>query len=509
MGWEHDSWFGNFPNHNTRTFFCGLIAEFTMETTNNRKWLILAAVGMGIFLATIDGSIVNVALPTLVEELGTDFTTVQWVVLAYLLTVTTLMLGIGRLADMKGKKPIYTTGFIVFTIGSLLCGLAANIYLLIGSRVLQAVGAAMTMALGMAIVTEAFPASERGKALGITGAIVSIGIVLGPTIGGLILGILPWNWIFYVNLPIGILGIYLVIRFVPSTIPPGGQRFDFWGAALLFVSLLSLLLALSFAQSSGFLSPIVFSLLLAFAGFIFLFIWLELRIEQPMIDLPLFSNLLFSTSLATGFITFIATAGTILLMPFYLENVLGYTPRQVGLLLAVVPLATGVIAPISGSLSDRFGSRRITVLGLSILVLGFMAVSTLDAQTSALGYVLRFLPVGIGLGVFQSPNNSAIMGAAPRHRLGIASGMLAVNRTLGQTTGIAVLGALWSRFVFSAASSDQAILTAGVTAAPPEAQVAGLQKTFFIVIGLMLVALCLAIWALRQERRGVTLQNPQ
>ncbi len=197
-----------------------------------------------------------------------------------------------------------------------------------------------------------------------------------------------------------------------------------------------------------------------------------------MIDLRLFKNLLFSTSLATGFITFIATAGTILLMPFYLENVLGYTPRQVGLLLAVVPLATGVIAPISGSLSDRFGSRRITVLGLSILVLGFLAVSTLDAQTSALGYVLRFLPVGIGLGVFQSPNNSAIMGAAPHHRLEIASGMLAVNRTLGQTTGIAILGALWSRFVFIAAGSDPAILSAGVTAAPPDAQVAGLQKTF-------------------------------
>jgi len=164
-----------------------------MQTQNNRKWLILTAVGTGIFLATIDGSIVNIALPTLVNELGTDFTTVQWVVLAYLLTVTTLMLGIGRLADMKGKKTIYTTGFIIFTLGSLLCGLSDSVYLLIGSRVVQGVGAAMTMALGMAIVTEAFPASERGKALGITGAIVSTGIVLGPTIGGLILGLMVLN----------------------------------------------------------------------------------------------------------------------------------------------------------------------------------------------------------------------------------------------------------------------------------------------------------------------------
>src|SRR5512134_2717549 len=172
----------------------------------SRKWYVLSAVGTGVFLATIDGSIVNISLPTLVSSFQTDFALVQWVVLAYLLTVTTLMLGVGRLADIYGKKPIYTAGFIVFTVGSVLCGLSSTIYALIGFRILQAIGAAMIMALGMAITTEAFPPSERGRALGISGTIVSVGIAIGPTLGGLIVKNLYWHWIYFVSLPVGVIG---------------------------------------------------------------------------------------------------------------------------------------------------------------------------------------------------------------------------------------------------------------------------------------------------------------
>ena len=197
----------------------------------SRKWYVFAGVAMGIFLSTIDGSIVNVALPTLVQELDTHLATVQWVVLAYLLALGTLMLSMGRLGDMIGKKSIYVVGFVIFTLGSVLCGLAPNVYWLIGFRVVQAVGGAMIMALGMAIVTESFPPSERGRALGLTGSMVSIGIVLGPTVGGLILSALSWHWIFFVNLPVGIVGTLMVIRFVPARRPAGRQRFDLAGAA--------------------------------------------------------------------------------------------------------------------------------------------------------------------------------------------------------------------------------------------------------------------------------------
>jgi EmrB/QacA subfamily drug resistance transporter len=470
----------------------------TEQIDYSRKWYVMAAVAMGTFLATIDGSIVNVALPTLTRAFNTQFSTVQWVVLAYLLTVTTLMLSVGRLADMRGKKPIYTAGFAIFTLGSVLCGLSPSVYALIAFRVLQGVGAAMTMALGMAIVTESFPPSERGKALGISGAVVSVGIVVGPTLGGLIIDALSWHWIFFVNLPIGLLGILMVGRFVPAFKPAGGQRFDFLGAATLFVALLALLLALTLGQEIGFAAPEVLALFAAAALFGPLFILIELRAEQPMIDLRLFKNSMFSVSLTTGFLIFVCIAGSIILMPFYLENVLGYGTRQVGLLLAVVPVGLGVTAPISGSLSDRFGTRPITVIGLAVLLVGFFALSTLGEDTTAPGYIIRFLPIGIGIGMFQSPNNSAIMGSAPRERLGIASGMLAVTRTLGQTTGIAVLGAVWASRVISYAPLAAG---GGATAAPPSAQVAALQDTFLVTTLLIAIALALAGWALVQDRR--------
>ncbi len=470
---------------------------FSSSPEHSHKWRVLLAVSMGTFLATIDGSIVNISLPTLVTSFQVDFALVQWVALAYLLTVTTLMLGIGRLADIYGKKSIYLSGFVVFTAGSVLCGISSSIYWLIGFRVLQALGAAMVMALGMAIVTEAFPPYERGRALGISGTVVSVGIAVGPTLGGLIVQHLSWHWIFFVNLPVGLLGIWLVARYVPALRPPGGQRFDYGGALTLCVSLLSLLVALTLGQRMGFGHRIVLLLAGNFILFLALFIFIELRLSQPMLDLRLFRSSLFSISLTTGFITFICLSGTLLLMPFYAENVLGYTPQQTGLLMATVPVALGGIAPLSGSLSDRFGSRPITVAGLAVLVLGFLAVSSLDGHTTTLGYVLRFLPVGIGMGMFQSPNNSAIMGAAPRDRLGVASGMLAVTRTLGQTSGIAILGALWAGRVFQRAGER---LAGGATSAPIPAQTLALRDTFTIVSVLIVLALSLSLWGLAKER---------
>ncbi len=464
----------------------------------SRKWYVMAAVSMGVFLATIDGSIVNVALPTLVRELDTNFATVQWVVLAYLLTLSTLMLGMGRLGDMVGKKPVYTTGFVVFTIGSVLCGIAPNVYWLIAFRVLQAIGGAMVFALGMAIVTEAFPPQERGKALGYIGTVVSIGIVVGPTLGGILIDAFSWHWIFLVNLPVGIVGTWMVIKFVPNFKPTGKQKFDYAGAVTLFVGLFALLLALTWGQQLGFSDPRILALFAISIVFIAIFIAIERRSAQPMIDLALFKNNLFSINLITGFITFISIAGSIILLPFYLENVLGYSTQQVGLLLAVVPIVLGIVAPISGTMSDKFGTRPITVIGLVLLLLGYYAMSTLDTQTSAVGYILRLLPIGLGMGVFQSPNNSAIMGAVPRQRLGIASGLLSVTRTLGQTTGIAVLGAFWAARVIAYTGQ---ILEGGATTAPIEAQVSGLQETFLSVMVLIAIGLALSVWGLVQERR--------
>jgi EmrB/QacA subfamily drug resistance transporter len=465
----------------------------------SRKWYAMAAVAMGVFLATIDGSIVIVAQPTLEKQLQTDFATVQWVVLAYLLTVTTLLLSVGRLADMIGKKPIYTSGVVVFTVGSALCGLAPTISWLIAFRVLQAVGAAMTMGLGAAIITESFPPQERGKALGIIGSVVSVGIVVGPVIGGILMDALSWHWIFFVNIPVGIVGFFMSLKFLPHLKPPGGQRFDFPGAITLFVSLISLLLALTIGQKIGFTAPAVLVLLVVWFVFLGIFIGIELRTSQPMVDLRLFRNQTLSINLTTALITFILIAGTTYLMPFYLENILNYEQQQVGLLMAVVPIMLGITSPISGVLSDRFGTRPITVIGLAVLVVGYYGLTMLDAHTTAWLYILLFMPIGAGMGIFQSPNNSAIMGAAPRTQLGVASGLLAISRVLGQTVGTALIGALWASRVFDHVGQR---LEGGATTAPPTAQVAGLHDTFFLIPILIIIALALGLWAWFGERRS-------
>ncbi len=469
-----------------------------------KKWYVMAAVGMGVFLATIDGSIVNIALPTLVEDFGAEFSTVQWVVLAYLLTVTTLMLSVGRLADMIGKKTPYTWGFIIFTIGSVLCGLSWSVHALIIFRILQAIGAAMVMALGMAIVTEAFPPGERGKALGISGSLVSVGIVVGPTLGGILIQALSWHWIFFVNLPIGIIGTWMVIRFVPSIRPAGGQKFDVWGGLIFFATLLMFLLALTLGQQIGFAAWPVLALLGISLILGIVFIYIEMRTRDPMLDLRIFRDRHFSVSMTTALITFICIAGATFLMPFYLENVLGYDPRQVGFLLAVVPIVLGIAAPISGGLSDRFGTRPIAVIGLTLLAVGYAALRTLTTQTTALGFILRFLAVGLGMGVFQSPNNSAIMGSAPRERLGVISGTLAISRTMGQTTGIALLSSIWVNRIIALSGGSRS----DVTGAPAGIQVDALQYTFTLVTILILIALGLGIWVWISERK-IKSQTPE
>lgn len=467
-------------------------------TDYSRKWFVLISVGMGIFLATIDGSIVNVALPTLVRALDTNFATVQWVVLAYLLTTTTLLLSMGRLGDMVGKKPVYVSGFVIFTLSSMLCGLSPSVYWLIGFRVMQAVGAAMTQALGIAIVTEAFPSHERGKALGISGTLVSVGIVLGPTLGGLLIDALSWRWIFYVNFPIGIIGTFMTLHFVPNVKPTGNQQFDFTGALMLFAGLLLLLLAMTFGQDRGFTDGLILVMLGTAVLLLISFIFIEKRVAQPMIDLQLFHNRLFSISLLTGLLVFVTVAGVFILLPFYLENMLGYGTREVGLLIAAVPILLGVMAPIAGTLSDKIGVRLIATSGLFVLFIGYIAMSRLGLTTSIPIYIISVLPFGAGVGIFQSPNNSAIMGSVPREKLGVTSGLLAITRNLGQTAGIALLGTIWAGRVAARAGL---MPTGGATAAPIGAQIAGLQDTFWVNVVLIGCAALLSGWGLILERR--------
>ncbi len=461
----------------------------------SRRWLVMTAIAMGVFLGTIDGSIVNSALPTLVDDLDTTFPAVQWVVISYLLTLATLTLLVGRLGDMWGKKPIYTGGFALFTVASTLCGLAPGIGWLIGFRVLQGVGSAMVFALGFAILTEAFPPSERGRALGLVGSFVSIGIAIGPALGGIIIDAASWHWIFLVNLPVGIVGTWTAWRFVPDIPAPGGQRFDRLGAAVFFAGLLSMMLGLTMGQRLGFGHPAVLSMLAAGVVAVVVFVAIERRVADPMLDLSLFRSRLLSVNLVTGFVTFVAIAGALFLLPFYLQGVLGYDTREMGVLLAVPAVTLGLFSPFSGSLSDRIGSRPVSVAGLAILVAGYLSLAALGTGTPGWVYILLVLPIGIGMGVFQSPNNSAILGSVPPQRLGVTSGLLTITRITGQLTGIAVLGTVWATIAVAPSAG------ADPTAAPAADQVAALRVAMTVAAALVGLAFLLAVWVWHREAR--------
>ncbi|MEJ5200736.1 MAG: MFS transporter [Anaerolineales bacterium] len=466
--------------------------------TATEKWLAFTGLGLGVFMATLDASIVNISLPTLEAEFDTTFAIIQWVILSYSLVVTSLILSAGRLGDMLDKKKIYLTGVVLFTLGSLTCGMAGSVGQLIAFRALQGIGATMMQALGMAQITEVFPAEERGKALGLMGSIVSLGIGFGPPLGGLLIGLVGWRAVFLVNVPVGMVTAWMVSRYVPHSVPhQGKQHFDIAGAVVMFLTLSIYALGMTLGQQNGFGSSLTRVLLgLALIGLI-IFIAIERRAKQPMVDLSLFRNVLFSLNLLMGFLVFLVMS-VVVILPFFLELVKGYSPQFVGLLMMAQPVAAGVVAPLAGSLSDRYGSRGISLIGLLFIIAGFLLMGTLHQNVTPLGYVLRIIPVGIGFGFFQAPNNSAVMGSAPRQRLGIASGLLSLSRTLGQTSGLPLMSAIFAIHVLNSAG-----LSAGVdvTTAAPAALVEGVGRTYRTGALSIVVATLLAVAALWIDAR--------
>ena len=407
------------------------------------KWLAMITVSIGTFMATLDASIVNVSLPTIMKSLHTDLPTVQWAVSIYLLVITGLLLTLGRLADLVGRKPVFIAGLAVFSIGSLLCGLSGTVLQLIFFRGVQAVGAAMIMANSAAIVTQAFPRIERGKALGIIGTVVATGLTTGPALGGFLIAAWGWPLIFLINVPIGAAGIAVAHAVLPKERRGAERHFDIPGAIMLLVSLVSLTLALNQGSERGWDSTYVRTLFLSFLLFGLLFLWRERMAVHPILDLALFRNRTFAAASASAFIVFVATFSVAFLTPFYLSQILGYTPRQMGFTLAAVPLTVAVIAPISGSLSDRIGSRVLSSIGLAVASIGLLLISRLGSDPTSSAVILSLVVVGLGSAIFQSPNNSSIMGSVPSSMLGVAAGMAATMRNLGMVTGLAVSGAVY------------------------------------------------------------------
>lgn len=399
---------------------------------------------IGIFMATLDGSIVNVALPTLTEYFKTNITTIEWVIMAYLLTITSLLLSLGRISDMVGRKPVFAGGLALFTVGSGLCAISTTEGQLIFYRVIQGIGAAMLMATGIAIITHAFPPQERGKAMGLIGTVVAIGSMMGPIAGGILIERIGWQSIFYINIPVGIIGTFMALSVLKKDEIIKGQIFDIPGAVTLFISLISLLMALSEGEEKGWSSILIISLFVLSIVFFIMFIIVENKARHPMMELRHFRNKLFAAANISGLISFIAIYSTILLMPFFLQNELGYSPQDVGIVFLAVPVVMSVASPLSGWLSDRTDSFLLSSFGIGIASISILSLSYMSSSSTFIDVTSRLAVLGLGLGLFQAPNNSIIMGSLPKEQLGVAAGSLGTMRNMGMVLGIAISGAVFS-----------------------------------------------------------------
>ena len=403
-----------------------------------KEWAILLTVLPMTFMTTLDSSIVNVALPTMAKELNTSMAGIEWVVTSYLIVICATILLFGKLGDVLGKTRIFKFGIGVFTIGSLLCGFSNTLFMLILSRLVQAIGAGAAMATNQGIITETFPPNERGRALGMTGTAVALGTMVGPTLGGLIVSIAPWEYIFLINIPIGILVYIGVIKILPFKKKASDFKIDVKGSILFMISITLLFTSINFGQSLGFTNMfIVMSFIISLILFA-IFIRVEKISDNPMLDIKIFKNRLFSLSIFCGFTSFISIGAVNIILPFYYQEVLSLSPSAAGLMMTVSPIILAVVAPLSGYLSDKMGSEKISALGLSILSIGIISLVLFNVNTPLIVVGILVGLLSLGSGIFQSPNNSLIMSTVEKNELGIAGSINGLVRNLGTTNGIAL-----------------------------------------------------------------------
>lgn len=410
-----------------------------MEKQNKiKKWTIFIIIISATFMSTLDGSIVNVALPKMADALNVTTSKIQFVVTSYLVVISAVILIFGRLGDMFGKTTVFKIGLSLFTLGSFLCGITNSFNVLILARTVQAIGAAGTMANNQGIITEVFPQNERGKALGLIGTAVALGSLVGPGIGGFIVGAFSWEFIFLINVPIGLVALFYAFRLLPKSNRKTREKIDILGSILFIFTIIPLFISLNEGINFGFTSPIILSGFIVSAICFISFIIVEKKIDGPLIQFDIFKNKLFSISIFCGFVSFVAIFCHNIILPFYLQDLMGFSPQKAGMILMAYPLILMVVAPISGSLSDKIGSELLTFIGLTVGSLGLFLMATLNQNSKVIVMVIFIAVMSAGMAIFQSPNNSLVMSTVPKNKLGIAGSINALVRNVGMASGIAL-----------------------------------------------------------------------
>ena len=421
------------------------MSEFNPVYQNKYKLFTVGAIGT--FMATLDGSILNVALPTISEYLNISIDLVAWLVLAYSLTLISLMLAFGAWAGRRGYSFAYRFGFVLFILGSTSCALSQGIYTLIASRVLQASGSAMFAAVGPGMVTTIFPPNERGKGLGLIVMMVSAGFMIGPPLGGFLLSIWPWQALFLINVPIGFVGLYMTYKYfslMPA--PRTEQKIHIKGVVCITLALVLGTLTLSLINDFHISDVRIWgTALLSVLSFV-AFLRYESDVSTALIGLDIFRNRQFTSAIGAMVFLYIATSGVLLLVPFYLQQIKLFLPRQVGMFLIILPIMMFIMAPFSGRLSDRIGYRLLTSAGVLILGLGLLQLAGLQVDSTNWYIIISLVVVGAGVGIFSTPNSSALMGAVSEQQRAVTSGILATTRNIGMSVGVALTTSLFSYF---------------------------------------------------------------
>jgi len=456
------------------------------------RW-VLVSLSLSMLLSSLGTSIANVGLPAMAQAFNATFQEVQWIALAYLLAITTLVVSVGRLGDIVGRRRLLLAGIFLFTTASVLCGVAPTLWWLIAARAAQGLGAATMMALTLAFVGETVPKAKTGAAMGLLGTMSAVGTALGPSLGGVLIAGLGWRAIFLVNLPLGVLAFLLARRCLPVDRPGAateGAGFDHLGTLLLALTLAAYALAMTVGRGS--FGPLNRALLLAAVVGVGLFVLAEKKAASPLIRLAMFRDPVLSASLATSVLVSTVMMATLVVGPFYLSRALGLAATLVGLVLSVGPLVAALTGVPAGRLADRFGTERITFIGLIGMTAGCFILSMMPAALGIAGYIAPMAVITAGYALFQAANNAAAMTGTRPDQRGVISGLLNLSRNLGLITGASVMGA-----VFALASS-----TNDITTAPPEAVATGMRITFAVAAVLIIVALAIALGTHRRALRN-------